>query len=373
MTTVRGKVSWFGGPEDTGVSADEGLAFIYEVEDAPHLFLPEQPPGTTGLARRLDPEEFYIACRWDYETTPKPSLLQHTALVRSPRTGRAFEAYPADWGPHQDTGRVADISAGLMEALGIQTDDEVVVVYPYKALPQEPAMVAYNRVCVSSGHGLYVRGAAGILDEVDEARKVVEQLAKEFERRGVEVVTFHDDTSHSQNENLNTIVNFHNDQTRDLDISVHFNAYEQVEKPMGTEVLYVTQSALASQVSAAIASCGFIDRGGKKRTDLFFLNNTDEPAILLEICFVDSEADADIYGSQFAAICDAIATCLGGAETGTTPPPERPDRPERPERPDPPTIDRPPPTEPAPIPRVDIEVSGDVLIFVNGEQVGTKG
>ena len=71
---------------------------------------------------------------------------------------------------------------------------------------------------------------------------------------------FHEDTSHSQNENLNTIVDFHNAQTRDLDVSVHFNAYEQVEKPMGTEVLYVTQSALAGQVSAAIASCGFINR-----------------------------------------------------------------------------------------------------------------
>lgn len=362
MSTVRGKTSWFGGPNDTGVSADEGLAFISEVEQAPHLFLPEQPPDTTGLARRLDPEQFYIACRWDYDATPKPSLLQHTALVRAPKSGRAFEAYPADWGPHVDTGRIADISPGLMEALGIQTDDEVVVIYPYKQQQQEENMT-FARIVLSSGHGKYVRGASGILDEVDEARKVVERLADELELRGVEVVTFHDDTSQSQNENLNTIVNFHNGQARDLDVSVHFNAYEQVSKPMGTEVLYVTQNALACQVSAAIASCGFIDRGGKKRTDLFFLNNTDEPAILIETCFVDSEADADIYRAQFAAICDAIATALGGMET-VTQPPDRPDRPDRPTR---------PPPQPAPLPRVDIEVSGDVLIFVNGEQVGTKG
>ena len=65
-TVVRkfGKVSWFGGPDDTGVSEDEGLAFIYDVMDAPYLFLPYQPEGTTGLARRLNPFIHYIACRW---------------------------------------------------------------------------------------------------------------------------------------------------------------------------------------------------------------------------------------------------------------------------------------------------------------------
>ena len=132
MTTLRGKVSWFGGPEDTGVAPDEGLAFIYDVDDAPHLFLPKQPPGTSGLARRLDPEVPYVAVRWDYDDTPKPMLLEIKALVRSTKTGREFVAYPADWGPHVDTGRVADISPGLMEALGIETDDEVEVIYPYE-------------------------------------------------------------------------------------------------------------------------------------------------------------------------------------------------------------------------------------------------
>ena len=49
--------------------------------------------------------------------------------------------------------------------------------------------------------------------------------------------------------NLNTIVNWHNKQTRELDVSVHFNAYETTSKPMGTECLYKTQEALAKEVS----------------------------------------------------------------------------------------------------------------------------
>jgi N-acetylmuramoyl-L-alanine amidase len=130
--TFAGTCSWFGGPDDMGVDSDEGLAFFYEVSDAPHLFLPYQPEGTTGLARRLDPDEFYVACRWDYAITPKSMLADATlkAVVRSPKTGKVFHAWPADWGPHEDTGRVADISPGLMDALGISTDEEVEVIYP---------------------------------------------------------------------------------------------------------------------------------------------------------------------------------------------------------------------------------------------------
>ena len=107
-----------------------------------------------------------------------------------------------------------------------------------------------KRVVISSGPGKYVRGASGILDEVDEARRMVERVATELRNRGVEVTTYHDDVSKSQDENLNRIVDFHNSKQRDLDVSVHFNAYEQVSKPMGTEVLYVTQSGLAAEVSS---------------------------------------------------------------------------------------------------------------------------
>ena len=135
LFTAIGPCSWFGGPEDEGVAADEDLAFIYEVDQAPQLFLPYQPEGTSGLARRLNPDAFYVAARWDYQTTPKemlrdPRLL---VLVRAPMSGFAFLAWPADWGPHVDTGRVADLSPGLMDALGIITDDQVEISYPVGA------------------------------------------------------------------------------------------------------------------------------------------------------------------------------------------------------------------------------------------------
>lgn len=336
-----------------GVAPDEGLAFIYEVDDAPHLFLSAQPPGTIGLARRLDPAAFYIACRWNYDVTSKAELLETLALVRSTKTGKAFAAYPADWGPHEDTDRLADISPGLMDALGIETDDEVEVIFPYQ---QGVAIVPYERIVISSGHGLKIRGATGILDEVDEARKVVERVAEELRHRGVDVTTYHDDVSTSQSENLTRIVDFHNSQERDLDVSVHFNAYVETTKPMGTEVLYVTQSALAGELSLAIAEAGdLIDRGAKKRTDLAFLNGTEEASVLVETAFVDSAADADAYGSNFGEICDAIATVLGGVgddDDAEQPPPEEIIPPSHK-----PTI------------RLDVEVVGDITIIINGVPV----
>jgi N-acetylmuramoyl-L-alanine amidase len=178
-------------------------------------------------------------------------------------------------------------------------------------------------IVISSGHGKLIRGASGYLDEVDEARLVVDSVAELLAAGGVNVEKFHDNVSTSQNENLNRIVDFHNSKTRDLDISVHFNAYETTSKPMGCEVLYVTQQKQADKVVDMIcAVSGLTNRGPKKRTDLFFLNNTEEPAILIEVCFVDSSADKVLYNEHFYSICSAIVEAVAGVEPSPEPEPE---------------------------------------------------
>ena len=57
---------------------------------------------------------------------------------------------------------------------------------------------------------------------------------------------------------------------------------------------------------------GLTNRGCKYRNDLFFLNHTHAPAILLEICFVNSETDVRLYKTYFAMIAEAIADALIG-------------------------------------------------------------
>jgi hypothetical protein len=134
---------------------------------------------------------------------------------------------------------------------------------------------------------------------------------------------------------------------------------------MGTETLYVssTGQSMASRVSPAIARAGtFIDRGPKKRTDLAFLNNTNKPAILIEVCFVDSSTDANLYRTNFEKICQAIAESMSGASVPVDPPPVEP-----------PTTE-PPPVDPPPVSgdnQVNIvgEIKGHCSVYINGELI----
>jgi hypothetical protein len=77
------------------------------------------------------------------------------------------------------------------------------------------------------------------------------------------------------------------------------------------------------------------------------------PSVLLEVCFVDSEVDCREYDNRFDAICCAIADVIGG-------PIEQIDMPVRPER---------PPVSPPRLGRMDIEISGNVMVTINGEIV----
>jgi hypothetical protein len=137
--TLQGKMSHFGGPQDQGVTPDEGLAIMDQGDVAarPDLFLAAQPAGTTGLARRLNPDAKYIACRWDFNITPKNFL--KTIKVKVSANDKSAEATPVDWGPNIKTGRVADLSPGLEAALGLQTNDDCTVEVPTPSGAQMPA------------------------------------------------------------------------------------------------------------------------------------------------------------------------------------------------------------------------------------------
>lgn len=186
-------------------------------------------------------------------------------------------------------------------------------------------MIKYKNIAISSGHGLKVKGASGVVDEVTEARKVVNKVAEYLKQVGCSVNVFHDDTSNTVTDNLKWIVSHHNTVARDLDVSVHFNAYKPTTSKMGVEVLYYDNKDLASEVSEAISKAGSLtNRGAKERKDLYFLNSTKKPAILIEVCFCDSQADVDSYNKNFDSICKAIVKAITGQTVSggqsTTPP-----------------------------------------------------
>ena len=176
------------------------------------------------------------------------------------------------------------------------------------------------KIVISSGHGKKIRGASGYLDEVDEARRVVNRIKELLP----DIVIYHDDVSDDQDENLKRICDFHNSQGKhDLDVSVHFNSTEDanLSKPIGTEVWYTTQKELSAKVATAISKAsGLIDRGPKHTDNFYFLNHTAAPAILIEVCFVNSSADEGLYEEYFDDICQAIAETISGKEVEAPPP-----------------------------------------------------
>lgn len=142
---LRGKMSTFGGPNDTGMKPGETLAIIHDaditsVPGVASLF----PPGTTKALGRslLNNQADYIACRWDYKTTPRSYLVKTDVVVRNPVTGKSVIVRPADWGPAEWTNRVADLSDHAALALGLQTNDECEVVIPLPAGISGPVLSA---------------------------------------------------------------------------------------------------------------------------------------------------------------------------------------------------------------------------------------
>jgi hypothetical protein len=134
-----GKMSVFGGPADEGVGPHEGLALVGPTDLGiwwwSCLFLAQQPDGTTGLARRLNPRAFYLAMRWDYTRHPKQLLRNTVVKVTNPGNELFVLARPVDFGPGdgavidgemtRNTGRIADLSPGAATVLGLRTDEEV--------------------------------------------------------------------------------------------------------------------------------------------------------------------------------------------------------------------------------------------------------
>lgn len=129
---LTGRVGTWGGPADKSLAPGEQLALINpsELSQFSEYFLPEQPAGTTGLARRLNPESHYISARWNFSDTSRTYLKTHKVTVTNPKTGKSAQAQPVDWGPPAVTGRIADISPGLAKFLALSIDDVAIVEIP---------------------------------------------------------------------------------------------------------------------------------------------------------------------------------------------------------------------------------------------------
>lgn len=169
-------------------------------------------------------------------------------------------------------------------------------------------------ITISPGHWAIGTGAVGIIDEVEEARRVVRQVCSILEKHKITVHEVIDKQSTNQQQNLHYLISEHNKTERKIDISVHFNSIGgKVNRALGCEVYYrnPAMKVVAQRLSMAIATASSLrDRGAKRRDNLAFLNKTKKPALLIEVCFVNSELDVRLYNKHFYGICDRIAEIL---------------------------------------------------------------
>lgn len=100
----------------------------------------------------------------------------------------------------------------------------------------------------------------------------------------------------------------------DLAAELHLNAFNGVAH--GTEVYYKTAKgkAFAERVDKKLATV-FTDRGAQKRTNLYILNSTKAPAILIEVFFCDSLDDC---AKAAAAGLDKIGRLIAEGITNKT-------------------------------------------------------
>lgn len=160
---------------------------------------------------------------------------------------------------------------------------------------------------VHGGHSLKCRGASGLLDEVNEDRKVKTRVIELLRARGATVYDCTDDTSTTKNGNLSTIVTKCNSHKVDLDVSIHLNAGggHGVETWGYSDNVKEIGSRISSNVSKAL---NITNRGFKISTKLYVLRKTHSPSILIECCFVDSQEDKNKWNVDKCAnaIVDAL-------------------------------------------------------------------
>ncbi|MEK5081135.1 N-acetylmuramoyl-L-alanine amidase [Solibacillus sp. FSL W7-1436] len=172
-------------------------------------------------------------------------------------------------------------------------------------------------ISISPGHYGPRTGASGFIDEVTEAIKVSKEVAKTLRAANIQTNYIEDNVNKSQSKNIPWLIAQHNKTSRQIDVSIHFNASGGThDRGIGTETLIYSgnnQDTAAAITDAISRVSGLKNRAVKIRKDIGILKGTNKPCYLIEVCFVNSRTDVDLYRKHFNAICQAIAAELAKA------------------------------------------------------------
>ena len=97
----------------------------------------------------------------------------------------------------------------------------------------------------------------------------------------------------------------------DYFVSIHRNSFEQDNIVSGVESLVYDLSGIkyrmAENINANLETVGFVNLGVKARPNLVVLKRTKMPAVLVEVGFLNSDTDNQLFDENFDDIALAIA------------------------------------------------------------------
>jgi N-acetylmuramoyl-L-alanine amidase len=168
-----------------------------------------------------------------------------------------------------------------------------------------------TKYAIDLGHGCaFDGGAVGIETEEFLINSVGKRLIEKLIRLGHTVVECRPQSAKSTRESLQKRCDIANASNADYFISLHANKFNG--NANGCECFAMSQraSSIAVNICGKISALGFFNRGVKSGSHLFVLKETEMPAVLLEMCFIDSTKDMSIFDPEKMA--DAICSALAG-------------------------------------------------------------
>lgn len=97
----------------------------------------------------------------------------------------------------------------------------------------------------------------------------------------------------------------------DYFVSLHRNSSPFANQYTGIETLVYNQyseaARLANNINIQLEEIGFENQGVNERTNLVVLNRTQMPAVLVEVGFINTDADNTLFDERFSDIAQAIA------------------------------------------------------------------
>ena len=166
-----------------------------------------------------------------------------------------------------------------------------------------------ERIILDAGHGGRDSGAnyEGRVEKDDNLAMTLE-VGRLLEEAGFDVVYTREEDIYQAPFRKATIAN---ELGGDLFVSIHRNSSGTPNQYQGVESLVYSAGGfpeeVAENINEELEEVGYINLGVEERPRLIVLNSTQLPAVLVEVGFINSDADNEIFSTKFEETARAIA------------------------------------------------------------------